>query len=98
MRNRLFRYLPAIALCCMSFGCSKLGSLSPADKDSGAQLKMLQAQVEDLERRVGRTEDFIALSISKMPTATISTNASGIRLQTCLPGMAGSRLAGAACT
>ena len=62
MRNRLFRYLPAIALCCMSFGCSKLGSSSPDDKDSGALLKKLQAQVEDLECRIGRTEDFIALS------------------------------------
>jgi hypothetical protein len=62
MRHRLFRYLAAIALCCMSLGCSKLGSSILAGKDSGAQLRKLQSQVEDLERRVGKTEDFIALS------------------------------------
>jgi hypothetical protein len=62
MRNRLFRSLLTIVLCCVSFGNCKQGFSSPADKDLGAQLKKLQAQVEELERRVGRAEDFVALS------------------------------------
>ena len=62
MRNRFLRYWLAVALCCISFGCSNAGSSSPAEKDFGAQFKKLQAQVEDLERRVGRAEDFVALS------------------------------------
>ena len=62
MRNRLFRSLLTIVLCCVSFGNCKQGFSSPADKDLGAQLKKLQAQVEALERRVGKAEDFIDLS------------------------------------
>jgi len=62
MRNRLFCYLLVMALCCISFEFSTAGSASPADKDLGAQLKKLQAQVKELERRVGRAEDFVALS------------------------------------
>ena len=99
MRHQWFRYLPAMALCCMSLGCSTPGPSSPADKDSGAQLKTLQAHVEELERRVGRTEDFIALSNLE--------DAYGYYLDKCqwdqaadlfALGMAGSRLVGAACT
>jgi hypothetical protein len=62
MRNRLFRYLLLLVLCCLSFQPSNAGSLSPIEKDLGAQLKKLQAQVEDLERRIGKAEDFVALS------------------------------------
>jgi|WetSurMetagenome_2_1015567.scaffolds.fasta_scaffold158336_2 hypothetical protein len=62
MRNRSFRYLLAVALCCMSLGCSKAEFSIPAEKDLGAQLKKLQTQVEALERRVGKAEDFIDLS------------------------------------
>ncbi len=62
MRNRFFRYLQAAALCCMSVVISKAGSSGPADKQVGSQLKTMQAQIEDLNRRIGRAEDFIALS------------------------------------
>jgi len=56
MKNRSFPYWLAVALCFMSFGCSTL-----TDKDLGAQVKKLQAQVVELERRVGRAEDFVVL-------------------------------------
>jgi len=62
MRNQWFPYLLAVALCCMSFGCSKAEFSIPAEKNLGAQLEKLQTQVEQLERRVGRAEDFIDLS------------------------------------
>jgi len=62
MKNRFSRYLLAVALCCPNFGCSKGGSSGAADRDVGAQLKKLQAQVEELEHRAGRAEDFAALS------------------------------------
>jgi len=62
MRNRLFRYLLAVALCCLSIEHSNTGFSIPADKDFGVQLKKLQAQVDVLERRIGKAEDFIALS------------------------------------
>jgi hypothetical protein len=62
MRNQWFRYLPAVALFCMSFEYSNAGFSSPADKDLNVQLKKLQVQVEALERRVGKAEDFIDLS------------------------------------
>jgi hypothetical protein len=62
MRNQWFRYLLAVALCCMSFEYSNAGFSSPADKDLNVPLKKLQAQVEALERRVGKAEDFIDLS------------------------------------
>jgi hypothetical protein len=46
----------------MSVEYSNAGFSSPADKDLGAPLKKLQAEVDELERRVGKAEDFIALS------------------------------------
>ena len=62
MRNRLFRYVLAIALCCLSFEPSNTGFANPAAPDLGGQLTKLQARVNDLERRIGKAEDFIALS------------------------------------
>ena len=62
MRNRSIGFLLAVAFFCVSFENCKSGFSSPADKDLGAQLKKLQAQVDELERRVGRAEDFVALS------------------------------------
>jgi hypothetical protein len=62
MRNQLIRLLLVSGLCCMSLEYPKAGFSSPADKGLEAQLKKLQTQVEELERRVGRAEDFVALS------------------------------------
>ena len=62
MRNRSFRFLLIVAFCCIGFESCKSDSSSPADKGLGAQLTKLQAQVEELERRVGKAEDFIDLS------------------------------------
>jgi hypothetical protein len=62
MRNRLFRCALVVALCCISFENSNTGFTSAADKDPGAQLTKLQARIDALERRIGKAEDFIALS------------------------------------
>jgi hypothetical protein len=62
MKNRLFPYVLVAALCCISFEQSNTGYSSPADKNPGAQLKKLQAQVDELERRIDKAEDFIAIS------------------------------------
>ncbi len=62
MRNRFLQYWWAAMLCCMSCEISKAAPSSPADQEGGSQLKKMQAQIEDLQRRIGRAEDFIALS------------------------------------
>jgi len=62
MRNRLFRYVLAVALCCLGFEPSNTGFANPAAPDLCGQLTRLQARVDELERRIGKAEDFIALN------------------------------------
>jgi len=71
MRNRLFRYVLAVALCCLSFEPSNTGFANPAAPDLGGQLTKLQARVGELERRIGKAEDFIALN-SMLTKAVLS--------------------------
>jgi hypothetical protein len=98
MKKRLFRCVLVVALCCISFEHSNTGFTNAAYKDPGAQWTKLQARIDALERRIGKAEDFIALSNLEDAYGYYVDNASGIRLQTFLPGMAGSRLPDAACT
>jgi hypothetical protein len=62
MTNRSFHWVLAFVLCCISLGYSSIVFSSPADKDLGAQMAKLQERVDELERRIGKAEDFIALS------------------------------------
>jgi hypothetical protein len=62
MKHRILQYLQAIALCCLGLGQSKAGFAGQAEKNLVTQLRRLQAQVAELEEKVGRTQDYIALT------------------------------------
>ncbi len=64
MRNRLFGYVPAAALCCLSFEHANPGFANPAAPDPGGQLTKLQARADELERRIGKAEKYFSAFIS----------------------------------
>jgi hypothetical protein len=61
MKMRSRRYLLALLPLGAAFGKPKAAVAAPADEDLAAQVKKLQAQLAELEQKMDRTQDFLAI-------------------------------------
>lgn len=61
MKMRSLRYLLALLPLCVNLGNPRAIFAAPSEKDLAAQVKKLQAQLAELEQKVDRTQDYLAI-------------------------------------
>ena len=62
MKTRLLRFIPALLLLCPVFVSPQIAAAQGGEKDLAAQVKQLQSRLAELEQKVVRSEDYIAIT------------------------------------
>ena len=62
MRTRFLRCVFSLLLLCLALGHPRIALGQGGDRDLAAQVKKMQARLADLEQKLGRTEDYIAIT------------------------------------